>query len=84
MFWYLITSIGSLCWYLYLVVYDHHVVAVCAKPGVHGLADAADLVQCWGVVVRPAKVQDLDERIRERVRERDREKGRERERYKKR
>lgn len=45
----------------HLVVYDHHVVAVRTQPGVHGLADAADLVQGRSVVVRPAKVQHLGE-----------------------
>ena len=43
----------------HLVVDHHHVMAVCAQPGVHGLADAADFVQGWGVVVRPAEVQHL-------------------------
>lgn len=45
----------------HLVVDDHHVVAVRTQPGVHGLADAADFVQGWSVVVRPAKVQHLRE-----------------------
>lgn len=42
-------------------MYNHHVVAVSTQPGVHGLADAADFVQGWSMVVRPAKVQHLGE-----------------------
>lgn len=45
----------------HLVVNHHHVVAVGAQPRVHGLADAADLVQRGSVVVRPAEVQHLRE-----------------------
>lgn len=42
-------------------MYDHNVVAVRTQPGVHGLADAADFVQGWSMVIRPAKVQHLRE-----------------------
>ena len=45
-----------------LVVYDHHVVTVGAQPRVHGLTDAADLIQGRSMVVRPAEVQHLEER----------------------
>ena len=34
-------------------------MGVCIEPGVHGLADTADLLQGRGVQVRPAKFQDL-------------------------
>lgn len=34
-------------------------MAVGTQPGVHGLADAADLVEGRGVVIGPAKVQHL-------------------------
>lgn len=40
-------------------MYDHHVVTVSTQPGVHGFADATDFVQSWGMVIRPAKVQNL-------------------------
>lgn len=49
----------------HLVVYDHHVVTVRTQPGVHGLADAADFIQGWSMVVRPAKVQHLRKEERE-------------------
>lgn len=42
-----------------LVVQDDDVVRVCIEPSVHGLADAADLLQRRGVQVGPAKLQDL-------------------------
>lgn len=47
---------------------DHHVVGVRAQPRVHGLADAADLVQGRSVVVGPAKVQHLRDQRRLSVR----------------
>lgn len=34
-------------------------MGVCVEPSVHGLADTADLLQGWGVEVRPAKFQYL-------------------------
>lgn len=52
----------------HLVVDDHHVVGVRAQPRVHGLADAADLVQGRSVVVGPAKVQHLRDQRRLSVR----------------
>lgn len=43
----------------YLIVQDHHIVTVCIHPRVHSFADAADLIQGWSVMVRPAKIQHL-------------------------
>lgn len=40
-------------------MYHHHIVTVCAQPGVHGLTDTANLIQGRSVVVWPAKVQHL-------------------------
>lgn len=50
------------CQASYLVVNDHHIVAFCTQPGVHGLADAAYFVQGRSVVIGPAKVQHLGEK----------------------
>lgn len=42
-----------------LVVQNDDIVRVCAEPTIHGLADTADLLQGWGVEVRPAEFQYL-------------------------
>lgn len=42
-----------------LAVQDHHVLGVRGQPRLHGLTYGTDLIQRWGVEVRPAKVMNL-------------------------
>lgn len=38
---------------------DRHMKRVSVEPALHGFTDGADLIQRWGVHVRPARVQRL-------------------------
>lgn len=43
-------------------VYNHHMKRVSIEPALHGLTDGADLIQRWGMHVRPACIQGLKTR----------------------
>lgn len=42
-----------------LAVQDHHMLGIRSQPRLHGLTYGTDLIQWWGVEVRPAKVVNL-------------------------
>lgn len=42
-----------------LAVQDHHVLGIRGQPRLHGLTYGTNLIQWWGVEVRPAKVVNL-------------------------